>query len=266
MTLFRYFTIVLIVCLFWLPVNSSADEIKVAVASNFIQPLRAIVEAFEQDTGHRVVVIPGATGKLYAQIIHGAPFDVFLSADSARPEKLELSDKGIKHSRFTYALGKLVLWSSESGRVDAQGSVLHSKSFRYLSIANPKLAPYGKAAQEVLSYKGLWDKLQLKMVRGENIAQAYQYVKTGNAELGFVSLSQILDRKARFGDSAADTKAASQKMIDDSGYWLVPSHLYSPIEQQAVLLNNTSAAREFLTFLRSPAIVKMIHDYGYSTP
>lgn len=233
-------------------VNSQAmaDELLVAVASNFADSLKHISAMFEQDTGHRVKISIGSTGKHYAQIKNGAPFDILFAADVRRPALLEQQSLAIKNTRFTYALGKLVLWSPKPGLVDAQGRVLERDGFHFLAIANPKLAPYGKAAQEVVQSRGLWSSLTGKMVRGENIGQTYQFVKSGNAELGFVALSQV----KRPG------------LPIQGSFWDVPQGYYSVIEQQAVLLKDNEVSRTFLCYVRSSDVVQMIRDYGYDTP
>lgn len=225
-------------------------EIRVAVASNFSVAVRAITERFENKTGHKVTLVFGSSGKHYAQIKNGARLDVFLSADARRPRLLE--DEGLAEhdSRFTYARGRLVLWSPELDYVDMGGSVLEEGDFRFLAIANPRLAPYGMAAQTVLEHRGLWKPLNRRIVRGENIGQAFQFVKSGNAALGFVAFSQI----SYPGHSP------------EGSYWEVPDSLYSPIEQQAVLLTDNTAARAFWDFLRTPETQALIQEYGYHTP
>lgn len=170
---------------------ASADEVQVAVAANFTAPIQAIAKEFEKDTGHRLVAAYGATGQFYTQIKNGAPFQVFLSADDSTPAKLEQEGEVVPGSRFTYAIGTLALWSPKAGYVDAKGEVLKSGSFRHLSIANPKTAPYGLAATQAMDKLGLAATLGPKLVEGQNISQAYQFVSSGNAELGFVALSQI---------------------------------------------------------------------------
>jgi molybdate transport system substrate-binding protein len=227
-----------------------AGEIRVAVASNFAGAAREIASRFEQETGHRVVVASGATGKHYAQITNGAPFDVFLAADAERPERLESAGIAVPGSRFIYALGELVLWSPGSGYVDPEGRVLETGDFRHLAIANPRIAPYGRAAREVLTAAGLWESLQPRLVRGENIAQAFQFVGSGNAELGFVARSQV----QRPGGAI------------DGSWWEVPQSLYAPIVQQAVVLADDATARAFTDFLRSAEARKIISDYGYGLP
>lgn len=227
-----------------------ATEIRVAVASNFSLPARAIASRFEAQSGHRVVLVSGATGKHYAQIINGAPFAVFLAADIRRPELLEQQGLALPGTRVTYAVGRLVLWSPRPGYVDREGRVLEEGGFRYLAIANPALAPYGKAAQEVLERRGLWDPLQTRMVRGENIGQAFQMVMSENAQLGFVAWSQI----SRPGHEPRGS------------WWDVPDALYTPVQQQAVLLQDTDAARAFLDYLQGDEARRVIGSFGYTLP
>ena len=227
-----------------------AGEIRIAVASNFGPAIEQLSNRFEQQTGHQVKISLGSTGKHYAQIKNGAPFDAFFAADSLRPELLEQQAIALPGSRFTYAQGKLVLWSPQQGLVDNEGLILRQGDFSFVALANPRLAPYGKAAQQVLMQRGLWDSLSKKMVRGENIGQAYQFVKTGNAQLGFVALSQIQTTDGRLPGS----------------YWIVPQQYYSPIYQQAVLLRESALAREFLAFIKTPEMRILIQDLGYETP
>jgi len=228
----------------------SADEIRIAVASNFAEAIKAIAQQFEQQSGHRVILIFGSTGKHYAQIKNGAPFDAFFAADTKRPKLLDEEGIALVDSRFTYAIGKLVLWSPKSEYIDSDAVVLGQGDFRYLAIANPKLAPYGKAAQQVLQKKGLWGKLRSRMVRGENIGQTFQFVKSGNAQLGFVAASQL--------------RLPGKKMI--GSLWEVPQSLYEPIEQQAVLLKESKIGREFWRFIQSPKSKELIHRFGYGLP
>lgn len=225
----------------------SADEVRVAVATNFIDVMTHLSRQFEAETGHKVTLSSGATGKLYAQIKNEAPFDAFFSADEARPVLLEQEGVAVPGSRFTYALGKLVLWSPDPGYIDEELRALKERQFRFLSIANPATAPYGLAAREVLEQLGLWDEISAQTVRGENIGQAYQYVYSGNAQLGFVAKAQVY----RQGEYA------------DGSWWQVPDELYSPIVQQAVLLQDSEAARALLDYVRSPQAVEQIESYGY---
>lgn len=229
---------------------SRAEEIRVAVASNFRPALADIASSFEQTRGHGIDLIAGSTGKHYAQILNGAPFDIFLAADAARPARLESENRIVAGSRFTYALGRLALWSRDAGRVDAAGQVLRTGDYARLAIANPDLAPYGQAAREVLHALGLWEALRPRLVFGENIAQAFLFTHSGGAELGFVARSQLHEPGTGRGGSQ----------------WLVPDSLHAPIAQQAVLLRDGPVARDFIAFLRSPEAIKLIRDHGYETP
>ena len=230
--------------------RSMAETTRIAVASNFTDAIGAIVERFETGTGHKVTLSFGSTGKHYAQIRNGAPFDAFFAADRRRPELLEEEGVALPGTRFTYAVGRLVLWSPRTEVVDPEGRVLERGEFRHLAVANPKLAPYGRAAEEVLRARGLWDRLSGQLVRGENIGQTFQFVKSGNAELGFVAYSQL--------------KRPNHPI--EGSFWRVPQALYTPIEQQAVLLKDSEAARSFLSFVRSAESVTLIREYGYETP
>ncbi|MGZ5182722.1 MAG: molybdate ABC transporter substrate-binding protein [Ramlibacter sp.] len=226
-------------------------EVQVAVAANFAGPMQQIAEAFARDTGHKAVLATGATGKFYAQIAHGAPFDVLLAADEETPARLEQEKLAVPGSRFTYATGQLVLWSAKEGVVDGAGRVLQGGNFAHLAIANPKTAPYGAAAVETLAKLKLYDRLQPKLVQGENISQAHQFVATGSAELGFVALSQV----SRDG-----------KFTSGSG-WIVPAFMHRPIRQDAVLLVKGAAnpaARALLAYLRSDTARGIIHSFGYA--
>ena len=229
----------------------TADEIRVAVASNFATASQAIAQRFEALSEHQVTLVFGSTGKHYAQIRNGAPFEVFFAADARRPELLERAGLTVRESRFTYAIGRLVLWSPEEDSVDTEGRILDSGDFRHLAIANPELAPYGRAAQEMLQSRGLWASLERRLVRGENIGQAFQFVRSGNAELGFVALSQI---------------ANPERQPETGSRWLVPEHLHAPISQQAILLADTAAARSFLEFIKSSEARSIIRSHGYQTP
>ena len=228
----------------------SADELRVAAASNFAAAITAIAEKFEADTAQEVTLIFGSTGKHYAQIINGAPYDLFFAADAARPKLLEKEGFALRDSRFTYALGKLVLWSPRKNYIDPDGRILENGNFRHLAIANPRLAPYGEAARQVLQARGLWNDQDKRVVRGENIAQAFQFVRSGNAELGFVAWSQV--------KHAGKAKEGS--------YWSIPQSLYAPIEQQAVLLRDREAARSFILFVRSAQGARIIREHGYGIP
>lgn len=228
----------------------TADEIRVAAASNFKGPMTQLASRFEISSGHELVLAYGSTGKQFAQIVNGAPFDVFFSADSERPARLESAGLAIAGSRFTYARGRLALWSRDPGRVDPGGQALAGLEYRHLAIANPKLAPYGRAAREVLVSMGLWEAVSGKLVMGENIGQAFQFANSGNAELGLVAWSQVLQGGGNPPGSS----------------WLVPEDLHLAIEQQAVLLRDHAPARAFLEFVGSPEAVEIIRAHGYGVP
>ncbi|VAW90642.1 Molybdenum ABC transporter, substrate-binding protein ModA [hydrothermal vent metagenome] len=251
----RISTAIFILLLFVEPGYLLAKEIRVAVASNFKAAITSVTSHFEATSDHKVTLIFGSTGKHYAQIKNGAPYDVFLAADSQRPQRLEEEGIALANSRFTYARGKIVLWSPAAGYIDSTATILKKSEFRYLAVANPRLAPYGKAAKEVLTRLKLWDSLANKMVRGENINQTFQFVKSSNAEMGFVAYSQLVSLM----------KNNQQKRIEGS-YWEVPQSLYSPIEQQAVILKDNKAAHEFIAFIRNEQALKIIRDYGYGVP
>lgn len=232
--------------------TSRADTATVAVAANFAAPAKALIDRFMKTSEHQITLSTGSTGKLYAQIEHGAPFEVFLAADQERPARLEEQGLGVYGSRFTYAVGKLVLWSAQPELVDHHGDILKQGDFARLAIANPKLAPYGAAARETLQKLGVWSQVQPKLVMGENIAQTHQFVSTGNAELGFVALSQIQGEDKPTGS-----------------YWQVPGSLYTPIRQDAVLLargKHNEAAKQLLQYLRSEPAKALIESYGYGLP
>lgn len=234
--------------------TAQADEVLVAVAANFAGPMARIADGFGSSTGHVVKISSGATGKFYTQIAAGgAPFQVLLSADDQTPRRLVEEGHAVAGSNFTYAIGQLVLWSRDPALVDPEGAVLASDRYQHLSIANPKVAPYGAAAVEVLKAKGLIDSVTPKLVTGESIAQAYQFVASGNAELGFVALSQV----------AVPDKPAT------GSSWKVPASLYTPILQDAVLLKagaDSAAAKALLDYLKSDAALKVIASYGYAEP
>ena len=228
-----------------------AEEVQVAVAANFTAPMQKIAVEFEKDTGHKAQLAFGSTGKFYAQIRNGAPFEILLAADDTTPEKLEKEGAAVAGSRFTYAIGKLALWSSKAGFVDDKGEVLKKGEFKHVSIANPKLAPYGAAAIETLTALKLLDAIRPKFVQGENIAQTHQFVATGNAELGFVALSQVMK----------DGKIA------EGSAWIVPTDLHQPIRQDAVLLGNGKgkpAAEALLKYLGGDKAKAVIQSFGYA--
>ena len=245
----------IVVCQFFFLNEAIADEIKIAVASNFYPTMKELVKHFESitlnsDTTNNIVLISGSSGKHYAQILNGAPFDLFFSADKLRPNMLEKEDVFNNQSRFTYALGKLALWSPFNEYVDSDGQVLYTDDFRFLAIANPKIAPYGVASKETLTSMNLWQDMEEKLVRGENIAQTFQFAKSGNAKLGFVSYSQIL----------------SLNSSSEGSYWLVPQDMYQPIEQQAILLKDSSLGKDFLSFIMSDEALDIIKRNGYDLP
>jgi len=232
-----------------LTVAAQAAEVQVAVAANFTAPMQKIAALFERDTGHKAALSFGATGKFYAQVRHGAPFAVLLAADDETPARLIQEGLAVQGSAFTYAVGQLVLWSAQAGVVDAQGAVLHKLPGK-LAMADPRLAPYGAAALQVLAQRGLSETLKPHIVTGENIGQTFQFVKTGNAALGFVALSQIM----------VDGK------IGTGSAWRVPAALHDPIRQDAVLLKTgegNPAARALLQYLRSDAARQVILACGY---
>lgn len=227
-----------------------ADEVQVAVAANFTAPLQAIAAEFEKDTGHTVVASFGATGQLYAQIQNGAPFEVFLSADDSTPAKLENEGLGVDGSRFTYAIGSLVLWSANPNYLDGSDAVLKANQYKHLAIANPKAAPYGLAATEVLDKLGLSEAVKGKLVEGQNITQAQQFIATGNAELGFVALSQV------YKDGQLTSGSA----------WMVPAEMHTPILQDALILKTgeaNPAAAALTEYLKGAKAAEIIKSYGY---
>ena len=247
----RHYLSALLLALLFVSGATPAAQVRAAVASNFTAAIKDIAARFERETGNHVELIFGSTGKHYAQIHNGAPFDVFFAADVRRPRLLAEEGVAVPQSRFTYAVGRIVLWSPRSGYVDGKGEVLRTGTFRHIAIANPRLAPYGTAARQVLQSMGLWGNLQPRIVRGENIGQTYQFVSSGSVELGFVALSQV----KRPGQSIKGS------------YWMAPPKLYTPIEQQAVLLRrarDNAAAQAFLRFVRGAEARKVIEGFGYA--
>mgnify|MGYP002713172974 CR=1 FL=1 len=232
--------------------GAEAAEVRIGVAANFVATLEQMAGPFERRYGHRMVISSGSTGKLYAQISNGAPYDLFLAADRARPERLEAEGEGVPGTRFTYALGRIVLWSKQPHQQGDSSAVLTRGQFRRLAIANPLTAPYGLAAQQVMQQLGVWELLQPKLVRGENIAQTFQFVASGNAELGFIAPAQLRARGEPIGTA-----------------WEIPAKLHRPIEQQALLLRGArqpQAAQAFLTFLRSDEVHGILQRFGYDVP
>ena len=231
--------------------SAHAETVHVAVAANFTEPAKALAAILEKTTGHEARLSFGASGAFYAQIKNGAPFDVFLSADDERPARLEKEGDTVPGSRFTYATGQLVLWSAKPGLVDDKGEVLQGGQFNKLAIANPKLAPYGAAAVQTMEKLGLTAALQPKLVTGESIGQTYNFIATGNAELGFVALAQVLD--------GGKLKSGSM--------WVVPAELHAPIVQDAVILKRAAdnpAAKAWMALLRTSATKDLIRSYGYA--
>jgi molybdate transport system substrate-binding protein len=235
------------VLLTFAPALARAAETQVAVAANFTEPAKEIAQAFKARTGDTAILSFGSSGQFYAQMTKGAPFEVFLSADAERPAKIERDGLAVAGTRFTYAVGRLVLYSKTPGLVDAAGAVLKAGRFAKLAIADPSAAPYGAAAVQTMIRLGVYDALKPKLVMGSSITQAYQFVETGAAELGFVALSQVIDVKG-------------------GSRWPVPAADHAPIDQQAILLKTgqtNPAARAFLAFLKGPQAVAIIRKYGY---
>jgi molybdate transport system substrate-binding protein len=234
------------------PGSAVAEQATVAVAANFLIAAQALEQEFEASTGHELVVTAGSTGQLYAQIASGAPFDILLAADQERPRLLADSGRGVAASVFTYAVGQLVLWSANPDRIDdGPFEAALATDFRFLAISEPNVAPYGRAAREVLEKLGLWSELQPRIVKGQNVAQTFSMIETGNAQLGLVALSQVLAYRG------------------PASYQLVPPDLYQPILQDAVLLSRAAdniAARDFLAFLKSPAASRILESFGYRHP
>jgi molybdate transport system substrate-binding protein len=224
-----------------------AADTQVAVAANFTEPAREIAAAFKADTGHTAILSFGSSGQFYNQIARGAPYEVFLSADADRPRRAEQDGVGVPKTRFTYAIGRIVLYSRTPGLVDQGGGVLQGGRFAKLAIADPAAAPYGAAAIQTMKKLGVYDRMKPKLVMGANITQTYQFVATGAAEVGFVALSQVI-------------------MDQGGSRWVVPAADHTPIDQQAILLYpglNSAAAKAFMTYLKSPKATRIIKRYGY---
>ncbi len=227
-----------------------AEPVLVAVAANFLPPFREVALEFEKTTGHTLRVVSGSSGNFYTQIQNGAPFDVFFSADNERPKKLEDEGFGVKDTRFTYAIGRIVLWSANADLIKGE-ETLRSKNFKRLAIANPKNAPYGVAAMQTLQKLDLWDHLQPQIVMGESIGQTIGFIESGNAQVGFVALSQIMDPKLKGKGS----------------HWPVPTHLHEPIQQDVILLTKgkeNPGAKALLEFIGGPQAKTIIERYGYA--
>ncbi|MEJ7688612.1 MAG: molybdate ABC transporter substrate-binding protein [Variovorax sp.] len=238
------------VIVFCASLSAHAGVVQVAVAANFAAPMKAIVTEFEKATGHKAMLSSGSTGKFYAQIKSGAPFEVFLAADDETPARLDKEEATVAGSRFTYAVGKLVLWSANPELVDGKGEVLKAGRFSRLALAAPKLAPYGAAAVAALTRLGLLDRIAPKFVQGESIGQTFGFISSGNAELGFVALSQVWEGGRLKSGSA----------------WIVPAGLHDPIRQDAVLLargKDNAAAVALMAFLRTDAARAVIRSFGY---
>jgi molybdate transport system substrate-binding protein len=248
-----FFRAIVVLALLLFGQVSWAATVLVAVASNFSKPMTEIAAEFEKATGHSAKLSFGSSGKFVSQLENGAPFEVLLSADEKGPIKLEQAGLAVPSTHFTYALGKLALWSATPGYVDDQGKILTTGGFKHLALADPKLAPYGAAAMDVLKGLGLQDKLRPLFVQGENIAQTYQFISTGNAELGFVALSQVIEN----GHCATGS------------CWIIPDDRHAPIRQDAVLLTlgaENPAALVLLDYLKSAPALAIIEKYGYGLP
>ncbi len=236
-------------------IPAAAAQLHVAVAANFFAPLQRLAALFQRASGHDLILSSGSSGQLYAQIVQGAPFDVFLSADTEKPERLERDGLAVPGSGFVYAIGTLVLWSPRPGAVDAAGQILSSGRFRLIGVANPQTAPYGEAAQQVLRRLGLWDRLEAghRIVLGENITQTWQFAATGGADLAFVALSQVIGSDGAIAGSS----------------WIVPESMHRPIQQAGVILArcaNAAAAGTFTAWLRHDrSALALIHAAGYRT-
>ena len=225
--------------------NARDKVMHIAVASNFAPTLEKLSELFTKETGHPIIITKGSTGTLYTQIIQGAPFDIFLSADASRAQKLEEDKVAIRNSRFTYAVGRLALWYP-SGQRSVSESVLNDKNIKHIAIANPSLAPYGLAAKETLTQMGLWADKQSLLLMGNNVSQTFHFITNGNNTAGFVSLSQLL-----------------KQQIPESQYWIVPDIYHTEIKQQAVLLTDSPEGLGFMNFLKSDASRQIILADGY---
>lgn len=234
-----------------MPAIACAEEVQIAVAANFAAPLKQLAADFEKDTGHKLVAAFGSTGKFYTQIKSGAPFEVLLAADDETPARLEKEGDGVAGSRFTYAIGRLALWSKQPGFVDESGDVLKKNAFQHLALPNPKLAPYGAAALEVLKALGVLDAVQPKFVTAENLTQVQQFVGSGNAELGFVSLSQV----------------QKDGRLTEGSVWIVPQSYHTPLRQDALLLargKGKPAAEALLAYLKGDKAKALIRGFGYA--
>ena len=230
-----------------LPMAVGAETLRVAVASNFLNTMKELSIGFEKESGHTLILSSGSTGKHYAQIKNGAPFDVLFSADVNRPKLLEQQSIALDGSRFTYAIGRLALVGFDNEMVGRAQNALNDTRVKRIAIANPKFAPYGIAAEQVLVNLKQWSTMKGKLVRGENISQTYQFIASGNAQLGLVSYAQV-------------------KTLNHQAFWLVPSSLHQAIEQQAVIINDSPAARELFRYMRSEPVLETIKARGYEAP
>jgi len=236
--------------LLWASLQGQQEQVLVAVASNFSEAARSLIVEFQVSTGKKVVPIFGSTGKLFAQIRNGAPFQAFLAADRRRPELLQQEGTGIAGTRFTYAIGQIALWGP-AAQAPPGPSTLQEAKFRHLAMANPKLAPYGVAARQTLVSLAVWDQIQVKLVFGENIAQTFHFVENGSAGFGIVAYAQLL---GRFGSDP------------ETEFWLIPTKSHDPIEQQAILLSESPVARSFLDYLKGESARQIVLEHGYLVP
>lgn len=230
-----------------------ADEVQVAVAANFTGPMQVISVLFERDTGHKAKLSFGATGKFYAQITNGAPFEILLAADDETPARLVKEGHGVAGTPYTYAIGKLVLWSADPKQVDSKGEILKKGGFKHLALANPKTAPYGAAGMQVMNKFGVADNIKPLIVQGESISQTHQFISTGAAELGFVAYSQVIKNGT----------------IGSGSGWIVPNNLYDPIRQDAVILakgKDKAAAVALMNYLKGDKAKEVIRSFGYELP
>ena len=251
----RFFRSIIIAWLILLASTSWAATTLVAVASDFTKPMTEIAAAFEKTTGHTAKLSFGSSGKAFAQIQSGGPFEVYLSASEKYPLELEKSGHVVAGSRFVYAIGKLVLWSAKPGYVEDKGEILKTGNFKHIALADPAHAPYGVVAEDVMKNLGVLDQLRPLFVMGENISQTFQFVSTGNVELGFVAFAQVIDIN-------------TGKIGSGSG-WIIPDNLHGPFNQTAVLLkkgDENPAALALVDFLKSPAALAIIEKYGFGLP
>ncbi len=251
----RLFRLIIAVWFILLAPTSWAATTLVTVASDFTKPMTEIAAEFEKATGHTAKLSFGSSGKAFAQIQSGGPFEVYLSASEKYPLELEKSGHVVAGSRFVYAIGKLVLWSAKPGYVDDKGEILKTGNFKHIALADPTHAPYGVVAEEVMKSLGVLDKLRPLFVMGENISQTFQFVSTGNAELGFIAFAQVIDIN-------------TGKIGSGSG-WMIPDNLHGPFNQTAVLLKKGAenpAALALVDFLKSPAALAIIEKYGFGLP